>query len=169
MTDNISRYSKKAEGVPIKEINKRFKKNSFIGLGLLVIAHIFYLCDIYIFFAIFVVIVGLGLHVWILTDYKMLQSNKHYTYCLLLSIAFCGYYMIFEQKLNFDTIDRGTCVSLGPLMLLIIQKPARLIYKYLYNKEPVVDNPSPTTEDAVYELILFSASGILLLIVLFLL
>ena len=163
----IPSLREKPEEIPIKKINKRFKKFFFIGLGLLLIAHIFYLFDIEILFAVFVIIVALGLFVWFLSDYQMLQSNKHYVYCLLIAIAFCGYYMIFAQKLNFDNIDRGTCASLEPVMLLIIQKPARLIYKYLLNREPIVDNPSPTTEDAVYKLILVFASGILLLVVLF--
>ena len=157
------------EEIPIQEINKRFKKISFTGLGLLLIAHIFYLCNIYVLFVFFIVIIGLGLFAWIGIDYKMLQSIKHYIYCLLISIVFCGYYMIFVQKLNFDNIDRGTCMSLAPLLLLIVQKPTRLIFKYLYHREPVIDTPSPTVEDAVYELILISAMSILLLVVLFLL
>ena len=162
-------YKSKEEEIPIKEINKRFKTISLIGLGLLSIAHIFYLCDITIFYYFFIIIIGIALPVWFIADYKMLRSNKHYICCLLISILFCWYYMIFVQKFDFEMINRGTFMSLAPIAILIIQKPARLIYKLLYIREPVVNIPSPTVEDAAYELIIFILSGILTLVVVLLL
>jgi len=106
---------------------KRFKVIFFIGLGLFMISPITYFIDIEIFFwANF--FLGYGLWSWLIYDYKILQSNRHYVYCLLITIAFGGYCLLLKQ-INFS--------AFLPLMLLLIQRPSRLIYKVLLNREPV--------------------------------
>ena len=153
---NISEYIRKSEEISVKRIDKRFKIISFIGLVLLLIAHVIYLTDIDTFLIIFCVI-EIGISGWFLSDYKMLQSNRHYIYCLLISIAFLGYGLLLKETLNFN-IDPVIIVALYPLSLLVIQKPARLIFKSYFGFEPVVDKPAPTIEDGVYSLILIFGS-----------
>ncbi|WMJ75395.1 hypothetical protein RCC89_19850 [Cytophagaceae bacterium ABcell3] len=150
---NQKEFAKKKLETNKSYIDKRFKLISVIVLGLMLISAFtcFYDQKVFIKFTFFI---GLGLGVWFFGDYKMLQSNKYYAYCLLLSIAFLSYSILINQELNLKDgiIDLG---ALCPIALLIVQKPTRFIFKSLLNREPVIDRPPPTFWDGVYTVILF--------------
>jgi len=129
-------------------IDKRFKVIFFVFLGLFTILQIYGYYNKKDF-EYFIFVFGWGLCSWYLFDYKMLKSDKHYLYCLLISIVF-GVYVV----LRFQSTGLFLFTALYPLLLLAIQKPTRLIFKSLVKREPVFDTPPPTTKDFVYMLIL---------------
>jgi len=133
-------------------IGKRFKVIFLVFLGLFAIAHIFY--PIYKKdFEFILFLFGWGLCGWFLYDYKMLQSDKHYIYCFLISIIFGGYCV-----LRFELFGIIFFTALYPLLLLATQKPARLIFKSLMRREPIFETPPPTVADGVYMLVLVGIS-----------
>lgn len=137
-----------------KSCYKRFRTISFIALGLLITSPAFYSTESN--FADYTGIIGGLIAVWFLMDYPLLQSDRHYIYCLLMSLGFWGYTSFLEQRLICDT----TAISIGgiaPLLLLLVQKPTRLIYKALLHREPIIDRPPPTFWDGVYFFVLLLA------------
>jgi len=70
-------------------------------------------------------------------------------------------FITFDNELAFLAV-MGTLL---PFLLLLIQKPTRLIYKSIYNTEPVVDKPAPTIDDAVYSLILLFVPMVLVFVI----
>ena len=124
---------------------KRFKTISLIWLGLFVISVVFYFVEINIF-SFLTLFSGIGLYIWFLLDDKMLQSDKYYSYCFLITIAFGGYCLLLktENDIKFS--------ALFPLCLLVVQKPIRLICKFLSKREPVFKGS--TWGDIAYTLIL---------------
>lgn len=102
----------------------------------------------------------IGLVVWFFRDYKMLQINKYYNYCILFAISIFAYTYIIDYYLPYRT-DFMTLASSGPLSLLIFQKPLRLIFIRLFNREPIVGKFDTTFLDYVYMVILFSTQLIL--------
>jgi len=159
---NKKEYLEKAKKISKDNINKRFKILSLFGLGLLMISFCFYFIDI-LLFQKFTLFIGMALALWFFIDYKMLQSNKHYIYCLLISIGFCGYTLFLIQTIKcFDIINVGT---LNSLTLLIIQKPTRVIYKLLFKREPRIDTYIGTFWDFIYMLILLFGFVLLPLLV----
>lgn len=81
------------------------------------------------------------------------------------SLAFLGYCLLVKRNLGFYKPDLADLGASYPLSLLITQKPARLIFKKLLNREPVVYKPPPTFWDGVYTIILFFGFAILSLVV----
>ncbi|WP_417603135.1 hypothetical protein [Owenweeksia hongkongensis] len=134
-------------------IKKRFKRVSIITLGLLLVSLVllFYGKEVFVQFNL---ILGIMLGVWFFSDYKMLQSSKYYIYSLFVALIFLLYGIFANGELSnsVDLIELGV---LFPISLLIVQRPARLIFKFLLKREPVVDRPVPTFWDGVYTLLLF--------------
>ena len=138
-----------------RKIGKRFKPIAFIVLVIVLIGHVFFpehLTEFLLFF-------GVGLWVWFINDYKMLQSNKYYMYCLAISIAFCGYCLliyILISKRNPSEASGILFAGLFSLVLLLVQYPTRKIYKTLFNREPVmIERGMNKFPDYVYLAILF--------------
>lgn len=139
------------------KLDKRFKVLSLTAFSLLLIGifiDLFY-TQVFIKYSFFL---GMGIGLWFFTDYKMLQSDNHFNYCSLIAIVFLIIMTIFTGESNTDFFAYGW---LYPLTVLIIQKPARLIYKAILKREPVVDRPPPTFWDGVYMTILFFGFAIL--------
>jgi hypothetical protein len=136
------------------KIDKRIKIISAITGGLLLISLLVAFFDTKAFATINLVL-GVGVAIWFFSDYKMLQSDKHYMYGLFIALAFSGYSLLVQKLLFFNRqhVDMG---GLLPLALLVTQKPTRLIYKTLFKREPVVDRPPPTFLDFIYMIILFA-------------
>lgn len=103
---------------------------------------------------------GIGLGVWLYIDYPLLQSDKHYFYCLIFSIVFIGYALFLKNQLNtrsFEILDLG---AFYPFALLIIQWPTRRIYLAIFKREPKVDRYGKTA-DVIYTIILSMGLGLL--------
>jgi hypothetical protein len=138
-----------------QKLAKRFKIISLVWLGLLMISVVFYFVEINIYY-FFTWFLGMLPYVWFLHDDKLLQSNKHYIYCLLTTIAF-GVYCLFIAP------ETDLVVSvLFPLSLLVVQKPTRLIYKSLFKREPIYRGN--TWGDFVYTAILIATFGLPIII-----
>ncbi len=82
----------------------------------------------------------------------MLQSDRHYLYSFGIAIGYLLFILTYIREFNRSVLEYG---ALDPLTLLLVQKPARLIYKAILSREPVVDRPPPTFWDFVYMIILF--------------
>ena len=135
---------------------KRFRTISLVALCATIISLFTLFNDNQTFFkATF--LLGIGLGVWFLIDYKMLQVDKYYLYCLFIATAFLVYGILIKMHFSNDSINLLDLGSLFSMSLLIVQKPLRLIYKKIFKREPVVDRPSPTFWDFVYTLLLFVA------------
>lgn len=143
---------------------KRFRIISLIALGLLIISLLTLLKDNHTFFkATF--FVGMGLGVWFFGDYKMLQVDKYYLYCLFIAIIFLSYGLLIKKQFSDSVLKLADLGSLYPISLLIVQKPLRLIYKKILKREPVIDRPPPTFWDFIYTILLFLAFAVLPLII----
>ena len=140
--------SKKADELFVKKIDKRFKTIFFIGLGLLLIVHVFYFIDIPKFM-LFIAIFEIGLWTWFYMDCEMLQFRKYYIYCLLISVVFLGYALFLKQNTNFEAVDL-VFGALFPLCFLLIHKSAGLIFVFLLKREPVDEKPAQSVADFVY-------------------
>jgi hypothetical protein len=138
-------------------IDKRIKILAIIVVSLVLIGIIINQADPELFrqFSFFL---GLGIGVWFFTDYKMLQSNKHYLYSLAIAIVYFLFILTKIGEFNQNILDYG---ALYPIILLVVQKPTRLIYKLILNKEPIIDRPPPTFWDGVYIIVLFFGFGVL--------
>lgn len=134
-------------------LEKRFKLLSIITFSLTVIGLFINLFDPEIFrkFSFFL---GLGLGVWFFGDYKMLQSDKLYLYCLGIATGYLLFIITLNGDFNKGILDFG---ALYPITLLIVQKPTRILYKTIFNREPEVDRPPKSYWDIPYMMILFFA------------
>ena len=134
-------------------ISKRFKPIAFLAFAILFLAHIFFLNDD---LGEFMAVLGGGLFAWFFLDDKMLQSNRYYMYCFLITLVFVVCCIIEKQFF----------CSLLPLNFLVIQKPVRKLYKLLFKREPEISSPEKRFADFVYLMILvfgtvFSAVAII--------
>lgn len=158
-TIKINRKEKehKEEKINERSIDKRFKILAIIAASLTLIGIVITQVDPQIFreFSFFL---GMGIGAWFFLDYKMLQSGTHYLYSFGIAIGYFLYILTYNGELNKSVLDYG---AIYPLTLLIVQKPARLIYKATLNREPVVDRVPPTFWDGVYMIILFLGFGVL--------
>lgn len=157
LTNNRKEIQQKGEKSNVKCIDKRFIVLSIIAVSLTLIGIIINQIDPPIFrkFSFFL---GMGIGVWFFSDYKMLQSDRHYLYSFGIAIAYFTFILTNNGEFNKSVLDYG---ALYPLTLLIVQKPARLIYKAMLNREPVFDRPPPTFWDGVYMIVLFLGFGVL--------
>ena len=156
LKNNRKEIQQKEEKSNVKSIDKRFNILATIVFSLTLIGIIINQTDPQIFrkFSFFL---GMGIGVWFFSDYKMLQSNRHYIYSLGIALAYLLFIIINNGNFSKTVLDYG---ALYPLTLLIIQKPARLIFKTTLNREPVVDKPPPKFWDGVYMIILFLGFGV---------
>jgi hypothetical protein len=142
---------KKKETINETSLDKRFKMLSLITVCLLIIGIMINQIDTHISIK-YSLLFGMGIGLWFFADYKLLQSDKHYNYCLVIAIGYFIVVMSFVGDFNKKILDYG---ALYPIAVLLIQKPTRLLYKMAFNREPVVDRPPPTFWDGVYMAILF--------------
>ena len=159
---NNSEFLEKLEATLEAKVDKRFKKNLRTLLGLISISLVsaYFFRDSFYWSALFL---GYGITIWFFLDYKILQPKKHYIYCLLISIAFLEYFFLVSFLLPKFQFNFPRAI-LSPLSLLIIQKPARLIFKYCLKREPVVELKTATSWDLLYILILILAFIVLVFI-----
>ncbi len=134
-------------------LDKRFKILSLIVFSLTLIGIIInqfdpQTCRKFSFF------LGMGIGLWFLADYKILQSDKSYLYCLGIAIGYLIFILTINGGFNKGILDYG---ALYPIALLIVQKPTRLMYKTIFNREPVVDTQPPSYWDIPYMMILLFA------------
>lgn len=154
---NRKEIEHKEEKFNEKSIYKRFKISSIIAVSLALIGIIINLIEPQIFH-IFSFFLGIIIGVWFFSDYKMLQSDRHYLYSLGIAIAYFLFVLTNNGEFNKSVLDYG---ALFPLTLLIVQKPARLIFKAILKREPIVDRPPPTFWDGVYMIVLILGFWIL--------
>lgn len=132
------------------EIEKRFRIISIIAVCLLIIGILIKQYDSYLFIK-YSFFFGTGIGLWFFVDYKILQSKKLYFFCVGIAIGYLLFILIITGETSKQLIEYA---ALNSLTLLLIQKPTRLLYKTILNREPIVDRPPPTFWDAVYMIIL---------------
>lgn len=108
----------------------------------------------------FTLLVGIGLAIWFFSDYELLQSNEYFIKSCFISVLFIGYVFTINTRFK-QSLDLMNLGVLLPISLLIIQKPSRIIFMLLLNREPVVDKPIPSFWDGVYTFLLFFGMVIL--------
>lgn len=147
----------KKEKANQNRLDKRFKILSIIAVSLILTVIIVSQFDPLLFreFSFFL---GMGIGVWFFTDYKMLQSDRHYFYSFGIAVVYLIFVLLNNGEFDKRVLDYG---ALYPLTLLLVQKPARLIFKAILKREPVIDRPPPTFWDGVYIIILFLGFGVL--------
>ena len=97
---------------------------------------------------------------WFWGDYPMLRETKFYLRCLGIAVL-CGIYGVFLDNQYGDEARLPlTFFGIVPLMLLVIQKPARQIYLKLFKREPIIDNYGKIV-DMIYTMTLALGSIIL--------
>lgn len=76
----------------------------------------------------------------LILDYKMLRNDKLYILLLILSLILLAYGLHFAtfytRQFEVDMIKISTKV---PAIFLLIQKPARLVFKASVGREPIID------------------------------
>jgi len=97
---------------------------------------------------------GMLLGIWFLMDYEMLRLDKYYFYCLLSALSFVFYGFLIKSIFSIHDIEKLTLGTLYPISILVVQRPVRLIYKWIFNREPVFDKSPPSYWDIVYTVIL---------------
>lgn len=154
---NRKEIEHKEETINEKSIDKRFEILTIIAVFLTLIGIILNQVEPQ-FFRQFSFLLGIGIGVWFFSDYKMLQSDRHYFYSLGVAIGYLLFILTNNGEFNKGIIDYG---ALYPLTLLLVQKPARLIFKATLDREPLVERPAPTFWDGVYMAILFLGLAVL--------
>jgi len=103
---------------------------------------------------------GVLLAAWFFCDYKMLQNDKYYYYCFCIAVAYLGYGFFVKRSLS--NLDSGIVGfgSINPITLLVAQKSLRLIFKRIFDREPVVEKPIPTFWDGIYTILLLLSMAI---------
>lgn len=143
----------KEDEINEKKLEKRFKLLSIITFSLTIIGLTINLFDPELFRKISFFL-GMGIGAWFFGDYKMLQSDKLYLYCLGLATGYFLFILALNGEFNKGILDFG---ALYPITLLMVQKPTRLLYKTIFNREPEVDRPPKSYWDIPYMMILFLA------------
>ncbi len=105
--------------------------------------------------------VSWGVFIWFLTDYKMLRLNKFYFLSLLVAIVILAGGFAANYYYDIGLI----CFAL-PLLLLIIQKPLRVLFLIYFKREPIVDRYDGKWNDIIYALILLFGTVFLSTIIL---
>lgn len=158
-TVNKKTAANQKQKVNVNSIKKRFKQISLIILGLFVTSVIVFFFNTQVFITISFFL-GVCISVWFFADYELLQSGKHYIYCLLISLVFLGCMLFFTLKIN-NAITIDVLGALLPLSFLVVQKPMRIIFKTFLKREPIIDKPPPSFWDGVYTVIMFCAPYVL--------
>jgi hypothetical protein len=159
----IKEIKEQEKGESIKSIEKRFKIISLIALtfGALSSITIFLNPKLFVDLNFFL---SIAIGAWLFGDYKLLQIDKFYLYSFLLATGLFLYGLLIKNYIFPNSADYVKIGFLYPITILVIQKPARLLFKLLLKREPVIDKPPPTFWDGVYTIILFIAFAILPLI-----
>ena len=152
-----------------KSIEKRFRINLIIIALLILINTLSLLIIVDSSISTFTTYaLSFGIGGWFLFDYKLLQINKYYNYCLLIGVVIFCYEVLVNRLLPYHSNDLINYASVFPLSLLAIQKPLRLIFVRIFKREPIVDKPAPSFLDLVYSMILsLSSLGIPVLITIY--
>lgn len=103
---------------------------------------------------------SLFLVVWFFIDYNMLQQHKLYYQSLTLAFFFFVYVSFWQHYVLEDTIKILNVIIFAPVVLLLVQKPLRFIYKKLFNREPKVDQFGKFA-DLIYSILLLLGFSVL--------
>jgi hypothetical protein len=140
-----------------EKLNKRIKKRFGIILSLIILVagvnslSLFIISNddisiITTFILVFSVII------WFHSDYEMLRVDKYYNYSFLIAVANLIYGFLIKDYLP----DENIFLYYGfyfPLVLLIVQKPLRLVFIRKFDREPIIERTSPFW-DTIYGLTL---------------
>lgn len=138
-------------------LNKRFKIISAIIISAFALTYLIFKADenfLKINFVIAFVVWG-----WLTVDYKILQVDKLYfgSVALGLTILLFGY-LLKKELTNEENISLVLSGTSMPIFFLIIQRPARFVFKRIMKREPKVDRPAPSFADFVYIFILWTTT-----------
>lgn len=159
VTTEIKEIKEHQEEESIKSIEKRFKIISLIAATFVALTSltVFFNPKLFVDLNFFL---SLVIGAWLFGDYKLLQIDKFYLYSFLLAGGLFLYGLLIKNYIFPNSPDYVKIGFLYPISILIIQKPARLLFKLLLKREPVIDKPPPTFWDGVYTIILFIAFAI---------
>ncbi len=139
------------------KLNERFRVIAWLVSGIFVLINILFFFDP-LMQRSGMLIFGAALCLWFYIDYKMLRVDRYYLDCLLISVALFLY--AFLLRYVRPDIDPSGCQ--GPLCLLLVQKPMRLLFLFLMRREPVVDRHSENFTDRIYSVLFFILSVVCL-------
>ncbi len=137
--------------VAVNVVYKRFKIISFIAFGLLFNGLFIPFFDKG-FFLDYAFYLSFGIGFWFILDYEMLRVNRLYLFCLFIALFFYSYCFVINDYFNF--IGDFNLFSFNPLLLILAQKPLRLIFIFLFKREPSTEKPIPSIWDLIYVAIL---------------
>jgi hypothetical protein len=107
-------------------------------------------------------VIGMGLTLWFFIDYKTLQTNKLYNYCLATALGLSLFgYIIARSNIFYRHFGNIQFMTALPIIFLVCQKAARLSFIKIFNREPEIEKPVKTFADFIYLIVL--VGGIVLL------
>jgi hypothetical protein len=101
-----------------------------------------------------------GVGLWFFADYEMLKSDSFFIKSLLIVIGGLCYVFSIRNYFQQNHFKLILASSLSPLTLLIVQWPARRIFRAIFKCEPKVER-NGNFSDFTYTLILFLALVVL--------
>lgn len=88
------------------------------------------------FFEIQIFMINFAFFGWFYVDYKILQIDKLYYKCLVVSAIVLLYCFLVNFLFGIFEYQSITFVGIHPMLLLIFQKPMRLIFIKMFKVEP---------------------------------
>src|SRR6185369_17354453 len=149
-------------------IKNRFKIISILLSVVLIVGLFVFETDTKLFFYVCLT-AGLGSWVWFFSDYKMMRVNKFFNLSLAVAIVIFLYgYYIQKKNLLYSFSYYYSFFTSAPLIVVLIQKPLRLLFKKIFNREPVIEKPTPSAADFFYTILLLVVPLLLVMLVPFL-
>lgn len=106
-------------------------------------------------------LIFIGISLWFFWDYKLLRSAKRYLKCFGLTSGLLIYIYILTKAHLLHVSAYEMAAAIFPLIFLILQWPLRLLFIYLFDREPKIEHRPIFFGDALYGIIL--SLGIMLL------
>lgn len=127
----------------LKSLEKRFK----IILSLVILVAVInslslFLIPHYMIESLSTFILVFSVGAWFHGDYKMLQIEKYYVYCFIISIVHLLYGLLIKEHLAGDDTNLYFYGFYFPVTFLIIQKPLRLFFMKKLEREPIIERDS---------------------------
>lgn len=90
------------------------------------------------FFETQIFMINFAFFIWFYSDYKLLQIDKLYFKCLIVSVIVLVYCFLANSVFGIFEYQSITFIGVHPILLLIFQKPMRLIYIKMFKVEPEI-------------------------------
>jgi len=151
--DKTEKYQKEITEEESKRISGRIKIVSIIVFSLFILS--FYFIQNTHNFILINYAMSFGVSCWFFFDYRMLQDNTNYLKLVFISLLILLYGHFATQRIGGVEIELIKLGMITPITFLLIQRPFRLLFKYIKKREPIVEKPAPSFADGVYMFLLF--------------